>query len=88
MTTILDDSGRIEIPENVRKALGWKAGSVVEVDASGNEVHIRIAGAEPSIARIGNLLVFTGTPEREIDIDEAIGTIREERIRHVSGTGR
>ena len=85
MTAVLDESGRIEIPEPVRKALGWKPGTQVEVQAEGKVVRVRAAGSAPHLVREGSLLVIAGTPEEEVDIIDLINAVREERLRQVAG---
>ena len=83
MTAVFDESGRIEIPEAVWKALGWKPGTKVEVETVPNGVQIHAVGSNSSVAREGSLLVYTGELPKDFDVLKAIEEDREERMKHV-----
>jgi AbrB family looped-hinge helix DNA binding protein len=87
MTTKLDEAGRIEIPETVRKALGWKPGTEIDVVATKGEVRLTPVDSEQLLKWEGNVLVFTGELGAQLDVDPVglIDADREARLRHVAG---
>ena len=66
METIIDKFGRIVIPKDLREDLGFTEGTRLSVEATENEVILKKADVRSPLAKKGHLLVFTGSPEGNI----------------------
>ena len=85
MEIILDKSGRVVIPKEIRDDLGLKPGEVLHVEIFEDEVILKpLRGETPLYVKDG-VLIFSGTATG--NIKDAISTQREERFRKVMSQG-
>lgn len=86
MSITIDRAGRVVIPKSIRDEMNLVAGSELDIDASGNEIRIRVAGAAPRLIRKEGVLVFDGGGgEADIDIAAFINREREKRSLALAG---
>ncbi|PYQ58519.1 MAG: antitoxin [Acidobacteria bacterium] len=57
MTTTIDKTGRVAIPAEVRKQLGWTAGAELEMVVEGFSIRLVRAVSGPQLVRRGERLV-------------------------------
>jgi len=57
MTTTIDKTGRVVIPAEVRKQLGWTAGAELEMVVEGFSIRLVRAVSGPQLVRRGERLV-------------------------------
>ncbi len=81
METTLDKFGRIVIPERVREHLDLTPGTVLEIEAIGEDVVLKPVREEPQIPDKDGALVFTGSATG--DLLEALKRHREDRSRKI-----
>jgi len=86
MTLTIDAAGRVVIPKPLRDKLGLHAGSTLEVEETAEGVTLKPADRKESLARVGNLLVYTGEIPVDFDIVRAIEEEREARDRKIRGS--
>ena len=86
METVLDEFGRIVLPQQMREDLGLAPGTVLEIEEQAGGIFLKPVSEEPALALENGVLVFTGEPEG--DLEEAVSRHREERIRMLVGTSR
>jgi len=79
MKTTMDRAGRIVIPKAVRDSLHMTAGTVLELEAIGNELRIRNPSSEPSFVRKHGFLIHHGSTVTDLDIQAFIDESREEK---------
>lgn len=83
METTLDRFGRIVIPKRVRDDLGLDAGNVLQIEASGEEIVLRVLREQPDLIREDGVLVFTG--EAVGDLEDAVENQRRRRAKELGG---
>ena len=79
----IDKSGRIVVPKPLRKRLGLDPNQELELLEQPNGVLLRPVRQEPSLVRVGGVLVHQGVAEPGTNWDQIIDDIREERIRQL-----
>lgn len=77
MSITIDGAGRLVIPKSIRDELNLVPGSELEIDASGTEIRLRLAGSEPSLIRKSGVLVHHGAGKADVDIAAFIRAERE-----------
>jgi bifunctional DNA-binding transcriptional regulator/antitoxin component of YhaV-PrlF toxin-antitoxin module len=82
MKTILDQTGRIELPQLVQAQLGVKAGDQVLLENHGGQWVIRAARDASGLCWKGNVLVHEGVCPQPVD--QVLSHVREERFEHLS----
>ncbi|MFZ0961447.1 MAG: AbrB/MazE/SpoVT family DNA-binding domain-containing protein [Terriglobia bacterium] len=76
----MDKSGRIVFPQPLRKRLGLKPDTELEVVEQGGGVLLRPAEQQPSMIQVDGLWVHRGTAEPGANWARALDDVREERI--------
>ena len=84
MKAVVDEAGRIELPEDVRVQLGVKAGDEVVLEARAGEWVLRSAHASSGLAWEGTVLVHKGTSMTGATIEDLIDNARNERFRQLA----
>jgi len=82
MEVLIDNFGRILIPQVLRKHIGLKSGSVLEIEESGNKIILKPREEQGSLKIKENIAVYSG------EIDNSSALIREsrnKRIKKLSG---
>ncbi|MDB4265191.1 AbrB/MazE/SpoVT family DNA-binding domain-containing protein [bacterium] len=79
MSITIDQTGRVVIPKAIRDQLHLVSGSELEIDASGNEIRLRVADLEPSLIQKRGVLVHHGTKQSDLDITDFLRNERENR---------
>jgi len=77
MTTIVDKSGRVLIPAELRQRLGFTAGTELEIVIEGFSLLLVRAVAGPVLVRRGKRLIAKPRAEEEIDIAQVIEEERD-----------
>ncbi len=78
MQASVDKFGRIIIPKSIRKHLGLRAGSVLDIEQLDHKILLKIHDEEPRLKKECGFLVFVGKPIG--DLDGALGKLREDRL--------
>jgi AbrB family looped-hinge helix DNA binding protein len=78
ITTTVDRFGRVVIPKETRDRFGLAPGTSVTLADTDDGILLR-PGATAPLVRKGGVLVFTG--KVGADARDAVGRVREERIR-------
>jgi AbrB family looped-hinge helix DNA binding protein len=84
MKTVIDDAGRVQLPENVRAQLGVRPGDEVVWEERAGEWVIKSAHAATGLSWEGNVLVHKGTSPATVTIEELIDEGRNERFRQLT----
>jgi len=88
METVLDKSGRVTLPQDVRDTLRLRPGTVFTVKASARGITLKPHAARTGLVKKGSVWVFRGRltcrPEDMVDLHKRT---REERDRKVLGMG-
>jgi AbrB family looped-hinge helix DNA binding protein len=84
MKAVVDEAGRIQLPEDVRVQLGVKPGDEVVLEARAGEWVLRSAHARSGLAWEGPVLVHKGTSMTGATIDGLIDDARNERFRQLT----
>lgn len=84
MITTIDRAGRIVVPKSLRDQFNLAAGTEIEVEAVGDGLRLRKAGAEPSLIRKRGVLVHHGSSRVNIDIGEFVRAERNVHIHHAT----
>jgi AbrB family looped-hinge helix DNA binding protein len=79
----IDRSGRIVVPKPLRKRLGLDSGQELELIEQSNGVLLRPVQHEPSLVRVGGVLVHQGVSEPGFNWAQVIDDAREERIQQL-----
>jgi len=82
MKTILDDTGRIQLPECVRAELNVKSGDEVVFENHGGEWVLRAVRNPSGLCWKGNVLIHQGVCRQPAD--QILDQVREERVGHLS----
>ena len=72
------------MPKSLRDQFNLAAGTELEIEAVGDGLKLRKAGAEPSLIRKHRILVHHGSARTAIDIGEFLRAERNVRIRHAT----
>jgi AbrB family looped-hinge helix DNA binding protein len=84
MKAVVDEAGRIQLPEDVRVQLGVKAGDEVVLEARAGEWVLKSAHATSGLAWEGTVLVHKGTSMPSATIEDLIDDTRNERFRRLT----
>ena len=77
MTLVLDQNGKLELPEAVRQALHLEPGSRLYAQIEGEK--LVLTSTKPAeLKRVGKLLMWTG--DVDSSLDETLEIVRLERI--------
>ena len=82
MEVLIDNFGRILIPQILRKHIGLKSGSVLEIEESGNKIILKPREEQGCLKIKEDIAVYSG------DIDNSSDLLREsrnKRIKKLSG---
>lgn len=79
MEAVLDEFGRIVIPQQVRDDLGLSPGSVLRLEERNEEIVLRPVTERSPLVLEDGILVFTG--EVEGDLETALQRARNDRSR-------
>jgi len=80
MKMVLDDAGRIQLPQDVQARLGVRPGDEVVLEGRAGEWVLRPAKAEAGLSWEGNVLVHKGTNRTSASVED----LRDERLREMS----
>jgi bifunctional DNA-binding transcriptional regulator/antitoxin component of YhaV-PrlF toxin-antitoxin module len=83
MTLLIDQNGKLEIPESLRAALHLEPGSEVQIEQVGDTLVLSSEKLVPKLKRVGKILMWTGDVGSEMN--DAVEQMREDRAREVSG---
>jgi len=84
MKSVIDETGRIQLPEEVRLQLGVKPGDQVILEPRAGEWVLRSAQASTGLAWEGNVLVHRGTSPPGAATDASLDEVRDERFRQLT----
>ncbi|HBC85692.1 MAG TPA: hypothetical protein DCZ94_01930 [Lentisphaeria bacterium] len=82
MEVLVDNFGRILIPQSVRKHIGLKAGSVLDIEESENKIVLKPKEAQNPLRIKEDLAVYSGDIG---DSGDLVKEDREKRIRKLTG---
>jgi bifunctional DNA-binding transcriptional regulator/antitoxin component of YhaV-PrlF toxin-antitoxin module len=82
--TIVDEIGRIQLPELVRTRLGVKPGDEVVLEEHAGEWILKSANTQTGLLWEGNVLVHKGMSMTSATIEDSIDEDRDERFRHLT----
>ena len=77
MEVLVDYFGRILIPQSLRKHIGLKSGSVLEIEESDNKIILKPREEQGCFKIKENIAVYSG------DIDNPGDLLRESRIKRI-----
>ena len=86
MIITIDRAGRVVVPKSLRDQLNLAPGTELEIEAAGDGLKLRKAGAEPLLFRKQGILVHHGSTRVAIDIGEFVRAERKVRICHAFGS--
>jgi AbrB family looped-hinge helix DNA binding protein len=86
MEATIDKFGRILIPRKLRKLFGLRAGAVLEIKESGQEIRLKPLGNESPLTRKNGVLICSAEPVG--DIVERIAKLRSDRHQKVINPGK
>jgi AbrB family looped-hinge helix DNA binding protein len=86
MKATIDRFGRIVLPKKIRDLHGLSPGSNVEIEDAGDSIKIHRLNELPGLVEKDGIVVFRARPTG--DLDAAIRTHRDERLRTVRGPAR
>jgi AbrB family looped-hinge helix DNA binding protein len=84
MTTVVDEAGRIQLPEDVRAQLGVGPGDQVILEPRAGEWVLRSIHAPTALTWEGNVLVHQGTSQPSTEVESLIDQARDERFRQLT----
>jgi bifunctional DNA-binding transcriptional regulator/antitoxin component of YhaV-PrlF toxin-antitoxin module len=84
METVVDESGRIQLPEDVRSQLGVGPGDHVILEPRAGEWVLKAAHASAALSWEGNVLVHQGTSTPGAAAESLIDQARDERFRQLT----
>lgn len=81
-TTTVSTRGQVVLPHEIRRSLGWQAGTRLSVEKTPDGVLLKPipAFAETRARDVFGCLSFVGTPKSPADMDA--GVLKEARRRH------
>ncbi|HEV3040982.1 MAG TPA: AbrB/MazE/SpoVT family DNA-binding domain-containing protein [Candidatus Angelobacter sp.] len=78
--TIIDEAGRVMIPESLREELHLQPGDTIDLESAGEQITLRpIRGSGSMRKKQGVWVLHTGDPLPASATDEILQQIREER---------
>ena len=86
MKTKVDRFGRIVVPKEMRDRHGLVPGSQVEIEDSAETIVLRVLSDLPGLVEKQGILIFRGRATG--DLDSAIRSQRNERLRKTGGSAR
>jgi AbrB family looped-hinge helix DNA binding protein len=86
MKTKVDRFGRIVVPKEMRDRHGLVPGSQVEIEDSAETIVLRVLSDLPGLVEKQGILIFRGRATG--DLDSAIRSHRNERLRKTGGSAR
>lgn len=93
----LDQSGQIQLPESVRQEFGLTSASQLRLEVKGGQIILvpfvepnmnaedAVMLAEPKVYYEGSVLVVEPQQDSDLDINQFIDDLREERIQEQMG---
>jgi AbrB family looped-hinge helix DNA binding protein len=84
MKAIVDEAGRILLPEHVRSQLGVKPGDEVVLEERADEWVLKSAHAPTGLVWEGSVLVHKGTSMTGATIQDLIEQSRDERFQQLT----
>ncbi len=84
MKAILDEAGRIQLPEDVRSQLGLEPGDEVILESRAGEWLLRPAQSRMGLVWEGKVLVHRGAMTADTSIEELLDQARGERFRQLT----
>jgi bifunctional DNA-binding transcriptional regulator/antitoxin component of YhaV-PrlF toxin-antitoxin module len=84
MKTIVDEIGRIQLPEFVRTQLGVKPGDEVVLEERAGEWVLKSNFTPTGLCWEGNVLVHKGTSLTGVTLEDSIDKDRDERFRYLT----
>ena len=82
MEVLIDNFGRILIPQSVRKHIGLRPGSVLNIEESGDKIVLKPKEEQSPLRIKENLAVYSGDIG---DSGDLVKEAREKRIRKLTG---
>lgn len=82
-TAILDEQGRLIIPEELREHVHLAPGDSFEISEEQGKVVLFPVSPKSSLKRVGDLLIVDAELEPEYKDRDLIADMREERIRDI-----
>jgi AbrB family looped-hinge helix DNA binding protein len=82
--TIVDEAGRIQLPEAVRTQLGVKSGDEVVLEERAGEWVLKSANTVTGLSWEGNVLVHKGASMTSATIEDVIDQARNERFHELT----
>ncbi len=79
----IDRAGRIVVPKPLRKRLGIDSNQELELLEQPNGLLLRPIRQEPSLVKVGGVLVHQGVVAPDVNWDRLIDDLREERIQEL-----
>ena len=78
MQTTIDRFGRIVLPKKLRENFNLEPGSQIRIEESGQDIILKPIHGEPNLRLKEGILVFSGTPLK--NIDNALAEHRQVRL--------
>ena len=82
MEVLIDNFGRILLPQALRKHIGLKSGSVLEVEESGNSIILKPREEQGCLKIKENITVYSGNIDNPGDL---LRESRNKRIKKLAG---
>lgn len=82
MQVAIDKFGRVLIPKVIRRHLGIKPGSILQIEEHADDILLKLVEAKSPLERKQGVLVFTG--EATEDLESVIQQERERRLEDLS----
>ena len=82
MEVLIDNFGRILLPQVLRKHIGLKPGSVLEVEESGNKIILNPREEQGCLKIKEDIAVYSGNIDNSSDL---LRESRNKRIKNLSG---
>ena len=82
-TTIVSADGRITLPDAIRQALGWQAGTRLAVENTPEGVLLKAVPvfSETRLEEVLGMLAYRGTPKSLADMDAGVLAEAKRRFR-------
>ena len=80
MTLVIDNQGRIVLPENLREHLGVTVGDALEATMNEGKLELRPVAVRSGLVQVGRVLVYQPEADAsDVDVDAVIRESRETR---------